>query len=120
VTDKLTHPRFFTYGPPAPTALCNGPSCTELQGEWILSLLKHMRESNVRTVNATASSEKTWTENIWKIADQSLLPKANSWYMGDNIPGKTREPLIYLGGVPNYYKFINDCAVSKYEGFELE
>lgn len=120
MTSKLTQYRFFTYGPQAPTALCNGPSCAELQGEWIVSLLKHMRELNVRTVNATAASEKTWTENIWTIANQSLLPKANSWYMGDNIPDKTREPLIYLGGVPTYYKFINDCAVSNYEGFELE
>ena len=120
MASKLTPSRFFTYGPQAPTALCNGPSCAELQGEWIVSLLKHMRESNVRTVNATAASEKTWTENIWTIANQSLLPEANSWYMGDNIPGKTREPLIYLGGVPAYYKFINDCAVSHYEGFKLE
>ena len=65
-----------------------------------------------------ARSLNAW--NIWTIANQSLLPKANSWYMGDNIPGKTREPLIYLGGVPTYYKFINDCAVSNYEGFKLE
>lgn len=79
-----------------------------------------MRENNVHTVNATAASEKTWTENIQTIANQSLLPKANSWYMGDNIPGKTREPLIYLGGVPTYYKFINDCAASGYGGFDLE
>lgn len=79
-----------------------------------------MREGNLRTVNATATSENAWTENIWTIANQSLLPKANSWYMGDNIPGKMREPLIYLGGVPTYYNFINDCAASNYEGFELE
>lgn len=79
-----------------------------------------MREGNLHTVNATATSENAWTENIWTIANQSLLPKANSWYMGDNIPGKMREPLIYLGGVPSYYKFINDCAASNYEGFELE
>jgi hypothetical protein len=79
-----------------------------------------MRESNVRTVNATAGSEKTWTESIHTIANQSLLPKTNSWYMGDNIPGKTREVLIYLGGVPAYYKAIDDCAANGYDGFELE
>jgi hypothetical protein len=78
-----------------------------------------MRESNVQTVNATAVGEKTWSESIWTIASQTLLSKTNSWYMGDNIPGKTHEPLIYLGGVPTYYKFINDCAANKYEGFEL-
>jgi hypothetical protein len=40
--------------------------------------------------------------------------------MGDNIPGKTREPLVYLGGVPTYYKVLNDVAQSGYKGFELE
>lgn len=39
--------------------------------------------------------------------------------MGDNIPGKNREPLIYLGGVPMYYKVLSDCAANNYEGFEL-
>ncbi|CAK1358042.1 unnamed protein product [Cercospora beticola] len=110
---------FFTYGPQAPTALCNGPSCAESQGEWIVSVLKYMRENSLKTVNATSASEDAWAENIWKIANMSLLPTAKSWYMGDNIPGKTREPLIYLGGVPTYHKTLSDCAAKGYEGFEL-
>jgi len=40
--------------------------------------------------------------------------------MGDNIPGKLREPLIFLGGVSAYYKAINDCAKNGYVGFNLE
>lgn len=39
--------------------------------------------------------------------------------MGDNIPGKPREPLIYLGGVPTYYKTLNQCAVDGYTGYKL-
>jgi len=39
--------------------------------------------------------------------------------MGDNIPGKVREPLIYLGGVPTYCKTIGDCAKDGYSGFKL-
>lgn len=39
--------------------------------------------------------------------------------MGTNIPDKPREPLIYLGGVPSYYKALNDTAAKGYEGFEL-
>jgi hypothetical protein len=37
--------------------------------------------------------------------------------MGDNIPGKPREPLLYLGGVPNYYKSISEVATQGYTGF---
>ena len=43
----------------------------------------------------------------------------SQWYMGDNIPGKTREPLIYLGGVPTYYKTLDECAKDGYKGFKL-
>jgi hypothetical protein len=39
--------------------------------------------------------------------------------MGTNIPGKPREPLIYLGGVPTYYKTINEVAEDGYTGFAL-
>jgi len=39
--------------------------------------------------------------------------------MGTNIPGKPREPLIYLGGVPTYYKTINDAAANGFIGFDL-
>ena len=39
--------------------------------------------------------------------------------MGTNIPGKTREPRIYLGGVPAYYKTINKAADNEYTGFEM-
>ena len=40
--------------------------------------------------------------------------------MGDNIPGKRREPLLYLGGVPTYYKSIHECADNGYSGFKLD
>lgn len=40
--------------------------------------------------------------------------------MGDNIPGKTREPLLYVGGVPTYFRTINEVAANGYAGFSLE
>lgn len=39
--------------------------------------------------------------------------------MGDNIPGKPREPLVFLGGVPTYYKILGEVAKADYEGFTL-
>lgn len=74
----LTSNRFFTYGPQAPTALCNGPSCAELQGDWIVNLMEYMRENKLRCVNATTESEKTWAKGIWEIANMSLLPSTRS------------------------------------------
>ncbi|OAP62315.1 hypothetical protein AYL99_04518 [Fonsecaea erecta] len=108
---------FFTYGPQAPTALCNGPTCAELQGEWIVQMVKDMDAAGLTTIEANRDVEDQWAQDIWKLANASLLPKTKSWYMGDNIPGKPREPLIYLGGVPNYYKTITECAREGYKGF---
>lgn len=39
--------------------------------------------------------------------------------MGTNIPGKVREPLIYLGGVPNYYKSLDECRKEGFAQFQL-
>lgn len=127
---------FFTYGPQAPTALCNGPTCAELQGQWIVDLMNHMREKGLKSADAQEKAEAEWAESVKTLANASLLPTAKSvglvlgpccdfanvcdqWYMGDNIPGKVREPLIYLGGVPTYYKTINECAAGGYTGFDL-
>ncbi|KAL4802049.1 FAD/NAD(P)-binding domain-containing protein [Aspergillus unguis] len=110
---------FFTYGPQAPTALCNGPTCAEYQGDFIVNAMNHMRRLGRRRIEAKADSEQRWGDDVRKIAYSSLLPKTDSWYMGTNIPGKVREPLIYLGGVPNYYKALSDCSQAGFEGFEL-
>ncbi|KAH7071689.1 hypothetical protein FB567DRAFT_455139 [Paraphoma chrysanthemicola] len=110
---------FFTYGPQAPTALCNGPTCAELQGDWILRTMNHMKAEGLKKIDVKSESEEQYKELIWKLANASLLPGVDSWYMGTNIPGKPREPLIWLGGVPAYYKAINEEAEKRYPGFEL-
>ena len=74
----LTDMRFFTYGPQAPTAFCNGPSCAELQGEWIVHVMEYMREKKLKTIDATLESEAAWAEGIWTLANASLLPHAKS------------------------------------------
>ena len=33
--------------------------------------------------------------------------------MGDNIPGKPRASLMYLGGVPTYRERLKDCSVTE-------
>jgi cation diffusion facilitator CzcD-associated flavoprotein CzcO len=69
---------FFSYGPQAPTALCNGPTCAELQGNWILQAMDHMKEKSLRKMVAQKQSEEQWKELVWKLADASLLPSVDS------------------------------------------
>jgi len=57
-------------------------------------------------------------EHVNAIADQTLYPSCNSWYLGANIPGKTRVfmPLI---GFPAYAERCEQVAANGYEGFAL-
>ncbi|EOD46289.1 putative cyclopentanone -monooxygenase protein [Neofusicoccum parvum UCRNP2] len=111
---------FFTYGPQAPTALCNGPTCAELQGNWIAAVMRHMQEKGLQRIDATPESEEEYVKLVNDIAYTTLLPGTKSWYMGDNIPGKKRQPLLYLAGVHTYYARLNDCAAAGYSGFQLK
>lgn len=69
---------FFTYGPQAPTALCNGPTCAELQGDWVVNVMKHMKAGGLQKIEAERETEKAWAESIWKLANASLLPNTKS------------------------------------------
>ena len=48
---------FYTYGPHAPTAYSNGPSCVQPQGDWIVDICKKMREEGKTKIDATKAAE---------------------------------------------------------------
>ena len=54
-----------------------------------------------------------------EIADLSLLPTANSWYMGANVPGKPQVFLPYAGGVGGYREICDEVVERGYFGFTL-
>lgn len=73
---------FFTYGPQAPTGVANGPTCAEIQGDWITELLDTMRKLNKSKIVATDEAELKWKNLINEIWNRSLFPLADSWYQG--------------------------------------
>ena len=109
----------FIYGPQSPSAFCNGPSCAELQGDFVVACIEHMRRNNLRRVEATQEAEEAWRDHVAELANQTLFPRAQSWYMGANIPGKKREMLVYPGGLPLYLQKCKQSADADYAGFIL-
>jgi len=104
------------YGPQSSTAFCNGPVCAELQGDWIVDLLRWMRTEGLGQIDSTAKVALAWTRHLAELADSTLFGKADSWYMGANIPGKRRQLLNY----PNsdaYLEHLRHNAANGYEGF---
>ena len=53
------------------------------------------------------------------VAAATLLPSTRSWYMGDNIPGKPRRILIYLGGFGAYRDACENGAANGFQKFRL-
>ncbi len=58
-------------------------------------------------------------DHVSEVADTTLFPKANSWYMGANIPGKKRVFMPYVGGFGPYDELCKDIAAKGYQGFVL-
>ena len=109
----------FVYGPQSPNAFANGPTCAELQGDWIVQLLDRLRQRSCTRFEATVPAEEAWRAQVHALADATLFPKADSWYLGANIPGKTREMLSYAGGLMTYMAKCNESAERGYEGFAI-
>ena len=68
---------------------------------------------------ATAAAQEAWVEHVNAEADQTLFPRANSWYIGANIAGKPRVILPYTGGVGKYREVCDEVAAEGYRGFVL-
>lgn len=109
----------FLYGPQAPTAFGIGPRVAEIQGEWVAGLLETMKREHYTKIEASRASEEKWRKITNDVTAKTLLVKGKSWYMGDNIPGKPREALNYMGGLSAYEDSIKACAAEGYEGFNL-
>ena len=109
----------FLYGPQSPSGFCNGPTCAEVQGDWVIDLLRHVGDRGVTRFEATPEAEAAWRDLVQSIASMTLFPKADSWYMGANVPGKRREMLNWPGGLQLYLAACRESAADGYRGFVL-
>ncbi len=113
-------PNFFTItGPGSPSVLSNMMVSIEQHTDWIADCLSTLREQKLTTIEANVDAEDEWVDHVNTVADATLFPKANSWYMGANVPGKPRVFLPYVGGVGTYREICDDVAAAGYKGFTL-
>jgi len=113
-------PNLFTVtGPGSPSVLCNMMVAIEQHIDWIADCLNHLRDNDLNRIEATLDAENDWVDHVNEVANSTLYPQANSWYMGANIPGKPRVFMPYVGGANVYRKKCNAVAANRYEGFEL-
>ena len=110
---------FMITGPGSPSVLSNMVVSIEQHVEWVAGVIEHLEAQGLRTIEATPQAQDDWVEHVNEIAGHTLYPKANSWYMGANVPGKPRVFMPYAGGVGAYRKRCDEVAAKGYEGFAL-
>ena len=107
------------YGPQSAASFCNGPVCAELQGEWVVEMLEHLRANGLTRFDTDPEHAAQWSEVLANWAEMTLFGKADSWYMGANIPGKRRQ-LLNMPNSDAYLRALADCADDGYHGFTFE
>jgi cyclohexanone monooxygenase len=113
-------PNLFTItGPGSPSVLSNMMVSIEQHVAWVRDCLAHALARDVATIEATADAQDGWMEHVREVGERTLYPRANSWYVGANIPGKPRSFMPYIGGVPVYRRKCEEIARRGYEGFRL-
>jgi cation diffusion facilitator CzcD-associated flavoprotein CzcO len=113
-------PNLFTVtGPLSPSILTNVPVAIEHHVEWITDCIAYLREHGYVRIEADEDAQDEWVEHVQDVATQSIFSKANSWYLGANVPGKPRTILPYAGGMSAYRKFCSDVVEDGYRGFTL-
>lgn len=113
-------PNLFTVtGPGSPSVLSNMIVSIEQHVDWISACLTHLRARRIDLIEAEPAAQSAWGEAVTVAAHKTLYPRAGSWYMGANIPGKARVFMPYVGGVGTYRRICEEVARAGYRGFSL-
>ncbi|MCK1281863.1 NAD(P)/FAD-dependent oxidoreductase [Bradyrhizobium sp. 61] len=110
---------FMVTGPGSPSVFTNMVASIEQHVDWIADCIAHLKRKGVSSIEALPEAEEKWVSHVNDVANATLMPRGNSWYVGANIPGKPRVFMPYLAGAHVYKKVIEDVASKDYEGFGL-
>ena len=110
---------FMITGPQSPGVKSQMILACEQHVDWIANCMQYLRDHGLSRIEAEEGAEDAWVQHNNAVADRTLYPLANSWYVGANIPGKPRVFMPYVGGVAAYKKKCDEIAVKGYEGFRL-
>jgi cyclohexanone monooxygenase len=114
-------PNLFTItGPGSPSVLSNMVVSIEQHVDWIAECLSYLREHGLARIEPTPTAEEAWMRHVSELADATLYPRANSWYVGANIPGKPRVFTTYVAGCGMYRQECAEIAGRDYEGFRMQ
>lgn len=110
---------FFTFGPLSPAAFSNGPSCIEVQVEYMFKLIDKLVQGNYKYFEPKEEYENAYRKRIDDIAEGSMFMRAKSWWNGSNIPGKKMQMVNFLEGLPAYAQLLAENTKKSFEGVQF-
>lgn len=110
---------FVVTGPGSPGVKTQMIASIEQHVDWIADALEHLGKHQLDRIEPSPQAEAEWVGHVNAVADSTLYPLANSWYVGANIPGKPRVFMPYVGGFDRYKKRCDEVTAGGYEGFTL-
>ena len=111
-------PNMFTVtGPGSPSVFTNMLPSVEQHCEWIAACITGMRERGVTEFEAEEGAETDWVAHNLEVAGEHLRSSCSSWYTGENIAGKPKVFMPYIGGFPRYVEKCEAVVANDYEGF---
>ncbi|WP_127107497.1 flavin-containing monooxygenase [Pararhodobacter zhoushanensis] len=108
---------FMIAGANGPSALANFVLLNEQNADWICDCIDHLRTHALPGIEPRPEAESAYMHKVVAIAEQSLMPKANTWYTGTNIAGKPRFFPIFAGGLNKYREMCADEVANGFPGF---
>ncbi|MCW1933567.1 flavin-containing monooxygenase [Pararhodobacter zhoushanensis] len=108
---------FMIAGANGPSALANFVLLNEQNADWICDCIDHLRAHALPGIEPRPEAESAYMHTVVAIAEQSLMPKANTWYTGTNIAGKPRFFPIFAGGLNKYREMCADEVANGFPGF---
>ena len=113
-------PNLFTVnGPSSPSVLANMLQTIEHHVDWIAGCIARMEKHGFARVDADEAAQIAWAHEVAAMAEKTLYTKADSWYMGANVPGKPRVFLMYIGGLDRYVERCDKIVSDGYAGFKF-
>ena len=110
---------FMITGPQSPSVKAQMILAGEQHTDWIVDCLEHMQAQGHERIEVEQATEDAWVQHNNEVADSTLYPLANSWYVGANIPGKPRIFMPYVGGFDRFKRTCDEVAAKGYQGIRM-
>jgi cyclohexanone monooxygenase len=110
---------FMITGPGSPSVKMNMILAIEQHTDWIIACIDHLRTNGLDRIEPEQQAQDDWVVHVRETAEATLMPEADSWYVGANIPGKPRVFMPYFGGFEQYWQICDEIVADDYRGFQL-